>query len=145
MKKRIIQLLFVLVVGFGKLHAEPQVLSEKKPYSTFWTNVGKTWILATLFKDSEVRTYFDAPPPETGVGIAPDRLPLMQEFTYRPTGTTLVLKECRFIQHLDGTKSWGFSYPDSFEYKGCQFGNLCVIMSEKPDFEMFYVISQLDK
>lgn len=124
--------------------ANTGVIVEKEPVSTFWSNVGTTWMLATIFKDAEVKTYFDTPPPEKGVGIAHDHLPVMQEITYHPSGHRFVVKECRFIQHLDGTKSWGFSYPDTFEYKGKKYGNICVIMSEKPEFEVFYLIAELE-
>jgi len=126
-----------------QVEATAPLIVEKAPRSVFWSNVDSTWILATLFEHVEIKTFFNRPPPKGCLGISSDFLPVKQELLYRPTGHRFTTETCRFIQHLDGTKAWGFTYDATFPIEDKEYGNICVIISEKPEFDMFYLIAEL--
>jgi hypothetical protein len=133
----------ILLTLFFPLTLLAQDLIETKPRSTFWSKSDSSWILFTLFEQAEVKTFFRTAPPETGVGISPEYTPVKQEFYLHASKESLVTRACTFIQHLDGTKSWGFSYDGSFVQDGKTYTNLSVIMTEKPEFDAFYICSEV--
>lgn len=136
--------LALLMLSFAPLRAEaPSTnLVEKVPMSVFWSNVGTTWVLETLFEEAEVKTFLTSPPPTKGIGITADYLPVKQEFYFRSTGQRFQTENCRYIQHLDGTRTWGFSYDAHLVKDGKTYTKIFVFMSEKPELDIFYLITE---
>lgn len=139
--------LSLLLMSFAPLRAEAPSTSlvEKMPVSVFWSNVGTTWVLETLFEEAEVKTFFTSPPPPKGIGIAADYLPVKQDFYVRSTGQRFQTEHCRYIQHLDGIKTWGFSYDVHLVKDGKTYDKIFVFISEKPELDIFYLISEQRK